>query len=80
MTTQSMIHSAAPLTNGWLAHLAAQVIAAAQLHGPGRWMMAGAIVAGAWLLGRIGSEILAGLFRLALLAAAVLFAYQLLTV
>jgi hypothetical protein len=78
-----MVPSAAPAAtaaNSWLAHLAAHVVSAAHLHGPGRWYLAVGTVLAAWALGRISSELLAWAFRVALLAGAGLFAYQLLRI
>jgi hypothetical protein len=47
-----------------------------RLHGPGRWALAIAAVGVAWLVGRLGAEVLAALLRWAVLLAALLFAYQ----
>ncbi len=76
-----MIPNAAPAVaaaHGWLSGLAARWVVAGNLHGPGRIAAAIGVVIGALVLGRVGSEVLAGAFRLALIVAAVLFAYQLL--
>lgn len=78
-----MIPSAAPSlasAHGWLAALAARAVAWAHLGGPGRWAVAVCVVVVAWLVGKLGAEVLAALLRWALLAAALVFAYELLRV
>lgn len=77
------IPSAAPLAaqaHGLLAGLAARAVVWAHLGGPGRWAVAVCAVVVAWLVGKLGAEILAALLRWALVAAALLFAYQMLRV
>lgn len=78
-----MVPNAAPAAHAaqwWLAAMAADVVRAAQLHGPGRWATALSVVVAAYLVGRVGSELLAGLLRLALIVAAVFFGYEILRV
>ena len=82
MTTAS-IPSAAPLAtraHGLLPTLATHAVTALHLYGPGRWALALAVVAVALIFGRVGTQALAALLRWALVAAALVFAYQVLRV
>lgn len=64
---------------GHLAAVAGSGIAAAlHLDSAGRWIIACAAVALAWLLGRIGSDILAATFRILLIGVAVICAFEVL--
>jgi len=62
--------------NGWLAAVALHVLHWPGFQGIARPVLAGGIVAVAWVSGRAGTYLLAAAFRIALLVAAVLLAYQ----
>jgi hypothetical protein len=62
--------------NAFLAHVATNVLHWPGFEGVARPVLAAGIVAAGWFVGRIGVYMLASVFRIALIVAAVLLAYQ----
>ena len=78
-----MIPSAVPLLSALQARmdrLALAAVAFWHLHGPGRWVLALAVLAAAWLAGRLGGGLIGSVGRVVLLVGAVWFGYSLLRV
>ena len=78
-----MIPSAVPLLGAIQARLdrlALAAIAFWHLGAPGRWVVALAVLVGAWFMGRVGGGLIGAVGRWVLLVGAVWFGYVLLRV